>query len=267
MTPFEKMILLGIPADYSWSDAGIVRLGESRDIAALSVGDFRGLCLIFCHGNGETAVSERCWFEKLSERGVSVICPDYRGYGLSSGTLSERGCYDAAHAAYEWLLNTKNIPASRIAVLGYSLGSAVAVELATSVPLVSMILQTPFLGGAELRPIWERRRGISPLEEREKSFPTFERLPLVRVPTLVIHGMSDSIVPFEHGKAVFEHLASGNKKFIPVEGADHCNFQYFLGEKYVPTLVEFMRRSGRYDFLKLPKTRFLSRWLRVFSRK
>jgi len=261
MTPFEKMILLQIPADYSWSDSGIVRLGKRQDIAAFAVGDFSDLCLIFCHGNGETAISERYWFEKLSENGISVICPDYRGYGLSSGPLSEHGCYEAAHAAYEWLSKTKKVPASRIAVLGYSLGSAVAVELAVSVQLMSMILQAPFLGGAELRPIWERRRGDSISKECEKSFPTFERLPSIYVPTLVIHGVADSIIPFEHGKIVFKRLASTDKMFIPVEDGGHCNFQFFLGEKYVSTLVDFLRRAEkpRKRLLKLPRIQFLSR--------
>jgi len=240
MTPFEKYILLHVSADYSWTDAGIVRIGESGDLAACAVGDFKGRCLIFCHGNGETAVSERYWFERLAAAGVSVICPDYRGYGLSSGELSERGCYEAAHAAYEWLANEKRVPASRISVLGYSLGSAVAVELATTAEVASLILQSPFLGGAALRPVWERRRGVVPSDEPETTFPTQARLPSVRVPTLVIHGTADSVIPFEQGKTVSELIASRRKRFVPVEGADHCNFQFFLGEKYVPLMVGFL---------------------------
>ena len=67
-----RKLLLHIPADYGWTDAGIVRIGAARDIAAYAIGDFRGKCLIFCHGNGETAFSERYWFEKLAAAGVEV---------------------------------------------------------------------------------------------------------------------------------------------------------------------------------------------------
>ena len=247
-----RKLLLRIPADYSWTDAGIVRIGASEDIAAYTVGDFRGYCLIFCHGNGETAVSERYWFEQLAKAGVSVICPDYRGYGLSEGVLSEQGCYTAAHAAYEWLVDVKRVSFKHIAVLGYSLGSAVAVELAATVSLASLILQTPFLDGASLRTVWRQKFAIPRSDEPETSFPTSERLPSVRVPTLVIHGTADSVVPFEQGRAVFTRIASKTKRFVPVKGADHCTFQYFLGEKYVPLLVDFIHgKVGSGFFARL----------------
>ena len=87
-----QLLLKHIPADYTWDDENIVRIGRSKDIAAYAAGDFKGPCLIFCHGNGETAVSEKYWFNKLVEAGISVLCPDYRGYGLTEGRLSEAGC-------------------------------------------------------------------------------------------------------------------------------------------------------------------------------
>ena len=113
-----RNLLLHRPADYRWTDAGIVRIGAARDIAAYAIGDFRGKCLIFCHGNGETAVSERYWFEQLAAADVSVICPDYRGYGLSAGELSENGCYEAAHAAYSYLVEERHVSPQDIVVLG-----------------------------------------------------------------------------------------------------------------------------------------------------
>ena len=85
MSLFEKMIGVRIPCDYAWDDEGIVRIGAGRDVAAYVGGDFKGKCIIFLHGNGETAVSEKCLFDQLNERGVSVVAPDYRGYGLTRG--------------------------------------------------------------------------------------------------------------------------------------------------------------------------------------
>ena len=89
---FPHLILKSIKADYYWDSPGIVRLGKKHDIAAYLSGDCCGRCLIFLHGNGETAVSEYYWFDELSASGISVVCPDYRGYGLTEGMLSEDGC-------------------------------------------------------------------------------------------------------------------------------------------------------------------------------
>lgn len=72
MSPFEQMILLYVSADYSWSDAGIVRIGESGDLAACVVGDLSGLS-----GSLRSA-------GELSERGC-----------LSIGSFVARGASDA----------------------------------------------------------------------------------------------------------------------------------------------------------------------------
>lgn len=246
-----RKLLLHIPADYRWMDAGIVRIGAARDIAAYEIGDFRGKCLIFCHGNGETAVSERYWFEQLAKAGVSVICPDYRGYGLSAGELSENGCYEAAHEAYSYLVEERHASPQDIVVLGYSLGSAVAVELSVTEKTGGLILQTPFAGGRKLLRSWASKLGrvmsvvgwtVSFLPIN-CAFPTLSRLGRVSVPTLVIHGTADNIVPCSHGREVFRRISLSNKRFVPVDGAGHCNFQYFLGEKYVPLLVDFIQRA------------------------
>ena len=258
MTPFERMILRRIPADYGWSDAGVVRIGAARDIAAYTIGDFRGKCLIFCHGNGETAVSERYWFEQLAAAGVSVVCPDYRGYGLSSGVLSETGCYEAAYAAYEFLTVEKQVRAEDVFLLGYSLGSAIAVWLVTSRKTGGLILQAPFLCGRDLRRVWEAKEGrVMPEDTVEESFPTASRLEAVSVPVLVIHGKSDEIIPFVQGKAVFSLLNTRHKRLVSVKRAGHCNFQYFLGERYVQMLVEFI--CGKLSFWNRIKTFFLNK--------
>ncbi|MCR4574605.1 MAG: alpha/beta hydrolase [Lentisphaeria bacterium] len=233
---FTQMILIGAQADYRWDSPGIVRLGPERDIAAYLGGDCKGRCLIFCHGNGENAVSEKeDVFDLLTASGVSVICPDYRGYGLSAGTLSEDGCYEVAHAAYDFLLNEKGVSSEDIFVLGYSLGSAIAVELAATRKVGGLILQTPFLNGMKMKHFW-----FGEDDPEEKSFPTTSRLPDINMPSLVIHGTADDIVPFFQGEAVFNLLSSKEKRFVPVKDGGHCDFQLKLGDDYIPLLLNFI---------------------------
>ena len=62
---FEQMIGVRVSCDYAWDDEGIVRIGAGRDIAMYASGDFKGKCVIFLHGNGETAVSEKYLFDRI----------------------------------------------------------------------------------------------------------------------------------------------------------------------------------------------------------
>lgn len=251
------MIGVKIPCDYGWDDEGIVRIGAKRNIAAYVAGDFSGKCIIFLHGNGETAISEKELYGELNEKGVSVIAPDYRGYGLSAGEFSENGCYEAAHAAYEWLRAEKRIDSSNIITLGYSLGSGVAVELSAAESVGGLILQAPYYSGHALLPYWIRRFGcysgrrwrfISPLHKLfleiqvllERSFGTDRRLHLINCPTLIFHGTYDTIIPATHGEKVFDGIASRQKEFVRVDDGSHNDFQYVMGfETYVERILRF----------------------------
>ena len=243
-----QMLLKNIPADYGWDDDGIVRIGGSKDIAAYVAGDFKGPSLIFCHGNGETAVSEKYWFKKLVGAGVSIVCPDYRGYGLTDGRLSEAGCYEVAHAAYSYLVDDRRVNPNEVYVLGYSLGSAIAVELASSEQVRGLILQAPFVSGEELLKVWAKTYAEQipdcvlkvGLKAISGVFPTSSRLSKITVPSLVIHGTSDEVIPYSQGEQVFKLLPSTQKRFIPVKNAGHNTFQYYLGDGYIRTLIEFM---------------------------
>lgn len=252
---FEKMIGVKVPCDYGWDAEGIVRIGSKRDIAAYASGDFKGKCLIFLHGNGETAISEKDLYDLLDEKGISVIAPDYRGYGLTGGEFSEKGCYETAHAAYEWLKAEKHKSPADIIPLGYSLGSGVAVELAATESVGGLVLQAPYYSGHELLPYWVKRFGydrrwrflyplgivlLQLLMRLERSFATDKRLCNISCPVLIFHGACDTIIPIAHGKKVFDGLAADRKEFVRVAGGSHNNFQHAMGfENYVEKIVRF----------------------------
>ena len=163
-----------------------------------------------------------------------------------AASASSVGCYEAAHAAYEFLTVEKRVRAEDVFVLGYSLGSAIAVELVTSLKTGGLILQAPFLCGYDLRRVWEAKEGREmPADAVEGSFPTASRLGAVSVPVLVIHGKSDEVIPFAQGEDVFVGIASKDKRMIAVKNAGHCNFQYWLGDEYIPALTGFILRRRR----------------------
>ena len=259
---FEQMIGVKIPCDYGWGDEGIVRIGAKHDVAAYASGDFRGKCVIFLHGNGETAISERELYVALGKSGISVVAPDYRGYGLTAGEFSEKGCYEVAHAAYRWLVDEKYVKPEYIIQLGYSLGSGVAVELAATERVGGLILQAPYYSGRELLPYWVMRFGYGHKHKwryfpyayklwlkfqvrSERSFPTDCRLDKITCPTLIFHGMDDMIIPYSHGKKVFDGISSSRKELESVQGGGHNNFQFVMGyENYVRRIVEFCNQKS-----------------------
>ena len=114
--------------------------------------------LLICHGNaGNLSESGRAeHYAGLRALGVGLVAFDYRGYGESEGSPDERGVYLDAVAAYRYLRDTLGVPAERIVLFGHSLGSAVAVELATREPAAGLILDGALLSavarGQELYP-------------------------------------------------------------------------------------------------------------------
>ena len=79
-----------------------------------------------------------------------MLIPEFVGYGMSGGSPSERGCQDTADAAYEYLVETRGIEPERIVVGGWSLGGAVAVDLASRTPVAGLIMFSSFTSGVDM---------------------------------------------------------------------------------------------------------------------
>lgn len=242
-------VYVKLPVRYHWGDSGIIRL--KGDIAALQVGDLSGRVLLYCHGNGEDCCSSRYLFEELAMQGISVLSVDYRGYGLSGGRFSEKGCFEAVHAGYDWLLAQGKSP-SDIVAWGYSLGSCSAIELAATEEVGGLILQTPFYSGYRFARFhaqrWSRRWGwlgmFACLLPGGHAFPSVRFARRVRCPVLAFHGTMDCVVPYADGKELFDRIASENKRLITVPGGGHNDFQVVMGwAKYVKEIVDFAKFS------------------------
>ncbi len=104
-----------------------------------------GTCyLVYFYGNGmclETSCYELAQFRQL---GCTVLIPEYPGYGMSSGRASESGCYEAADAAYHYLTETLHAHPTQIVVAGWSLGAAVAIDLAARKQAAGLIVLGAF---------------------------------------------------------------------------------------------------------------------------
>jgi uncharacterized protein len=183
-----------------------------------------GRWLLICHGNaGNLADAGRPeHYAGLRELGLSLLAFDYRGYGESGGRPSEEGLYRDADAAYRFLRDTLRVPPSRIVLFGHSLGSAVAVELATRVPAAGLVLE-----GA-LTSVPERAQEIYPLVPigwiARSRYASIEKIGRVAMPKLFLHARADEVVPLAHGRRLFD-AAPPPKTFVELAGGHGDAFE------------------------------------------
>jgi len=165
-------------------------------------------------GNVSTLGYNEAW-SKFRRLGLGVVAVDYRGYGESTGTPSEAGLYQDADAAYSYLVNRMHVPPQRVLIYGYSLGSAVAIDLASRVPAAGLMVEGAFLSiparGAELYPYLP----VGWLAHNR--FASVDKIGRVAMPKLFIHARQDTIVPIRHGRKLFE-LAAAPKVLQEVSG-------------------------------------------------
>ncbi|MCU7846514.1 MAG: alpha/beta hydrolase [Candidatus Thiodiazotropha sp. (ex Lucinoma kastoroae)] len=193
--------------------------------------------LLFFHGNAGN-ISHRLTSLKLFHKlGLAVLIIDYRGYGRSEGTPSEQGIYRDAESAWRYLTVTRNVPASDIILFGRSFGGAVAAYLATKHSSMGMVLESTFTSipdmAAERYP-WLPARWLA-----RYHYNTRERLVGVNGRLMVIHSRHDEIIPFAHGRTLFD-TANEPKDFLELSGDHNSGFMQDI-DRYYQGWDDFIR--------------------------
>jgi len=177
--------------------------------------------LLYLHGARWDVTGSTPRLRRMRELGFSVLAIDYRGFGKSSDDLpSEQMAYEDARVAWEWL-GRKHAQAPRY-IFGHSLGSAIAVQLASEVAdAKGLMLEGSFTSIAAVFQTF--RWGWLPVSALiTQRFDAGERIAGVTVPILVVHGSNDNLIRPELGRALFER-AVAPKRFVLVEGGSHHN--------------------------------------------
>lgn len=173
--------------------------------------------LIFLHGNDATIGSRLniVHYEQLRALGLNVIAPEYRGYAGLGGTPTEAGVAEDARRWYEYLRRTRHVDPQRIVIYGWSLGSAVAVDLASRVTEGAVVLEgapTSIVAiGQERYPFFPIRLII------RNPFESILRVGAIAAPKLFLHSPEDAIVPIGEGRRLFD-AAGSPKQFVEVSG-------------------------------------------------
>lgn len=216
--------------------------GEQLDAWFVPAPQSRGVVL-FLHGNAGNLSHRMDSILMFRRLGYSTLIFDYRGYGRSTGKPSEAGLYQDAQTAWDHLVRDRGIPSRRIVLFGESLGGAMAAGLAArerpgALVLSSALASAPALA-ADLYP-WLPTRWLVRMH-----YDTRNALAEVRSPVLVAHSPDDEIIPFHHGRLLFE-TAAEPKVFLPLAGGHNDGF-IFMRTEWVDTIAGFLNRHIEGD--------------------
>ncbi|MDP1702018.1 MAG: alpha/beta hydrolase [Aestuariivirga sp.] len=173
--------------------------------------------ILYFQGNAGEIGDRPLRFNYYHSRGLGVAYLSYRGFGGSSGAPSEAGLIADATAAYDWLI-AKGVEPNRIALLGESLGSGVAVQLAAQREVGALALEAPYTSTVEVAAKIYWWLPVHALMKDQ--FKSIDFIAAVVAPLLIIHGEEDGLIPVEFGRRLFA-AANQPKELEIVQGSDH----------------------------------------------
>jgi fermentation-respiration switch protein FrsA (DUF1100 family) len=194
--------------------------------------------LLFCHGNAGNISHRLESINIFHNVGLSVLIFDYRGYGKSEGKPSEKGTYRDAEAAWNYLVEEKGKTPDRIILFGRSLGAAIAADIALKKIPAGLILESCFMSVPEMG---KKHYPWIPVRLLSKyDYATIDKIRSITCPKLIIHSPDDEIVPFEHGKSLFEEAVQP-KDFLRIKGGHNEGF-LMSGDLYLEGLKNFVQK-------------------------
>jgi fermentation-respiration switch protein FrsA (DUF1100 family) len=192
--------------------------------------------VVHFHNNRETAESAVDVARALRAHGLGVVLVEYRGYGASRGEPTEEGLYLDAEAALDMLAD-RGIGPERVVLWGTSLGTGVAAEMARRGRGARLVLVSPYTSIPDLV------TGAVPFVPASvlvpDHFDTFGKSAGIAIPTLVIHGDADEIVPYSMGERLARAIAGA--RLVRVSGGHHGDL--FARERE-RLLAEIVRIAG-----------------------
>jgi len=188
--------------------------------------------ILYSHGNGEDMGEMEPYYCMFQSAGYNVLAYDYHGYGTSEGSPSEQATYADIDAAYDYLVRS-GVEPGRILLLGRSIGSGPATDLASRKPVGGLILESGFTSAFRVATHWPIFPG-----DRYKNL---EKLPGVHCPVLFIHGRDDGLIRLWHAEKNYA-AAHSPKQHYWVDNAGHNDVMLVAGERYFEVLAEFVKR-------------------------
>lgn len=193
--------------------------------------------IVYFHNNRESAEQCAGIARTLHAQGYGVVLVEYRGYGAARAErATEAGLYQDATAVLDSLA-TRGIGADQIVLWGVSLGTGVAAEMAARGRGAALVLITPYTSIPDVVtstiPLLPVRFLIA------DPFETLAKAARIRVPTLIVHGDADEIVPYWMGEKLARTIRGA--RLVRVPGGHHGDLFLLARDKLLREFVRFAR--------------------------
>jgi len=197
---------------------------DGEEINALFYSGDKEDVILYFHGNAGDLSGWQLVADDFTNVGYNILLIDYRGYGKSTGTITEDGFYEDAETAYQFLIKNKGFQPEHIIIYGRSIGTGVAVELASKHKTKGLILESPYISLTKLAS--QKMPLLLPSLFLKYRFDNMGKINSVKSPVLFVHGENDTLIPVSHTHKLYEHF-SGKKKKIIIEEGTHNDLSEF----------------------------------------
>ena len=201
--------------------------------------------ILFFHGNGEIVSDYDGIAPVYAKKGLNLVVADYRGYGASTGTPTVADLFKDAHVIFKAVrgeLERRGLSTS-LWLMGRSLGSLSAIELASSHEndMRGLIIESGFAN--ILRILIHLGLPIYDADFEAIDQESLNVLKTISLPTLIIHGEQDALVPLKEAETLYDHIGAKEKRLVVIPGADHNDIMFVGLEQYFKAIREFIEKT------------------------
>jgi alpha-beta hydrolase superfamily lysophospholipase len=199
--------------------------------------------ILYYHGNGEIASDYEDIADMYNRMGISLLVMDYRGYGSSSGEPTAANLVSDAVATFSGISHifaAHELAPARLYVMGRSLGSVPAIELAqqSGQHLAGLIIESGFSDTfGLLGRMGVRAQGV---DEQRDGFGNGFKMEQVTLPTLVMHGENDVLIPPADGQELYDRCGAEDKQLLLIPYAGHNDIMMVGGRQYFDAIRNFV---------------------------
>ena len=189
--------------------------------------------IFFLHGNAGNLLNQENAAKFYTTLGYDFFTVDYTSFGKSTGEMKdEKQFFEDVQTTYD--LIKKSYSEDSITIIGYSVGTAPAANLASTNNAKKLVLIAPYYSLADMT---VRKYKIIPTFLLKYKFETYKYIQKVKSSILIIHGDIDSVIPFEASQQLSKLLKKGDE-FYPITNQGHDDFE--MNELFETKISEFL---------------------------